>query len=50
VSLHHWSDPRFGSIIRRWLPDANAAQLEEIEAVNAELPFSRKEVPLEAPA
>lgn len=50
VSLHHWSDPRFGSIIRRWLPEANAAQLEEIEAVNAELPFSRREVPLEAPA
>jgi len=39
VSLHRWSDPRFAAILRRWLPQANGAQLEEIEAVNAELPF-----------
>jgi predicted N-acyltransferase len=39
VSLHRWSDPRFAAILRRWLPEANGAQLEEIEAVNAELPF-----------
>ena len=39
VSLHRWSDPRFAAILGRWLPEANGAQLEEIEAVNAELPF-----------
>ena len=25
--------------MRRWLPEANAEQLEQIEAINAELPF-----------
>jgi predicted N-acyltransferase len=39
VSLHVWSDRRFAQILGRWLPDANQAALEEIAAVNAELPF-----------
>ena len=40
ASLHRWSDPEFDAILRQWLPGANRRVLEEIEAVNAELPFS----------
>lgn len=40
VSLHRWSDPGFAAILREWLPGANRQMLAEIEAVNAELPFS----------
>lgn len=39
ASLHRWYDPRFDSLVRRWLPEANAQMSEEIEAINAELPF-----------
>jgi hypothetical protein len=39
ASLHRWYHPRFEAIVRRWLPEANAEQLEQIEAINAELPF-----------
>ncbi|MFM9109401.1 MAG: GNAT family N-acetyltransferase [Prochlorococcaceae cyanobacterium] len=39
ASLHFWSDGRFDSILRRWLPEANAAMEEEIAAINADLPF-----------
>jgi hypothetical protein len=38
-SLHRWSDPRFEGILSDWLPGANRQMLEEIEAVNADLPF-----------
>ena len=40
ASLHRWQDPRFDTLVRRWLPQANAQQREEIEAINAELPFT----------
>lgn len=39
ASLHRWYDPRFDALVRRWLPQANAEMLEEVEAINAELPF-----------
>jgi predicted N-acyltransferase len=42
ASLHRWRHPRFEAIVRRWLPEANAQQLEEIEAINAELPFTAR--------
>lgn len=42
ASLHRWYDARFDGIVRRWLPDANAQQLQEIEAINAELPFTAR--------
>jgi len=48
ASLHRWHDPRFEGLLRSWLPAANAQLLDELEAVNAELPFSRRELPLEA--
>ena len=40
ISLHRWSDRRFGAILQGWLPGANAAMGEEIAAINAELPFT----------
>ena len=46
ASLHRWSDPGFDRILRRWLPEANDQMLQEIAAINAELPFSRRERPL----
>lgn len=46
ASLHRWYDPRFDSLVRRWLPQANAQMLEEIEATNAELPFRGGHPPL----
>ena len=42
ASLHRWYHPRFEAIVRRWLPEANAEQLQEIEAINAELPFKSR--------
>jgi predicted N-acyltransferase len=40
VSLHRWVDRRFEAILRNWLPGANAEMALEIEAINAELPFT----------
>ena len=40
VSLHRWSDPRFASILQRWLPGANEEMAELMAAMNAELPFT----------
>jgi predicted N-acyltransferase len=45
ASLHRWSDPRFDAMLRQWLPRANALMGEEIEAINAELPFSATPLP-----
>jgi predicted N-acyltransferase len=39
ASLHLWTQPDFDRLLRRWLPQANAEILEEIEAINAEIPF-----------
>ena len=49
ASLHRWFDPRFDRLLRQWLPQANAQQLEEIEAINAELPFTAPPPPLGSP-
>jgi len=40
ASLHRWYHEPFETILRRWLPEANAQQYLQIEAVNAELPFT----------
>ena len=42
TSLHRWYDPRMDGLIRSWLPRANGLMEEEIEAINAELPFRTK--------
>ncbi|MFO8239086.1 MAG: GNAT family N-acetyltransferase [Prochlorococcaceae cyanobacterium] len=49
ASLHRWSDPRFEAILRDWLPGANAEMVREIEAINAELPFTAAYDPPHAP-
>jgi uncharacterized protein len=49
VSLHRWSDRRFEAILRDWLPGANAEMAREIEAINAELPFTAAYDPPHAP-
>lgn len=46
ASLHRWQHPRFEAIVRRWLPEANAQELAEIAAINAELPFTAAPLPL----
>jgi len=46
ASLHRWYEPEFAALINRWLPLANGQQLEEIAAINAELPFSAGVIPL----
>jgi predicted N-acyltransferase len=46
ASLHRWYDARFDGLVRRWLPQANGQMLEEIEAINAELPFRAGTPPL----
>ncbi|NDD43896.1 MAG: GNAT family N-acetyltransferase [Synechococcaceae bacterium WB9_4xB_025] len=43
-SLHRWYDEGMDRLIRTWLPKANGLMVEEIDAVNAELPF-RAEAP-----
>ena len=48
ASLHRWDDEGFETILRRWLPEANAEQLAEIEAINAELPFTARAPQLSA--
>jgi predicted N-acyltransferase len=50
VSLHRWIDRRFDAILRNWLPGANTEMEREIEAINAELPFTASYDPPHAPA
>ena len=39
ASLHRWYQPQMDQLIRTWLPKVNGLMLEEIDAINAELPF-----------
>ena len=39
ASLHRWYHPRMDALIRAWLPKVNGLMLDEIEAINEELPF-----------
>ena len=50
ISLHRWFDPAYADILEQWLPGANAQMLEQIEAINAELPFTAAYDPPHAPA
>ena len=50
ASLHRWYQPRFDAILRDWLPGANAEMLQQIAALNAELPFTASYDPPHAPA
>ena len=39
ASLHRWYQPQMNELIRAWLPQVNRLTLQEIDAINAELPF-----------
>ena len=39
ASLHRWYQPRMSGLIRAWLPKVNELMEQEIEAINADLPF-----------
>ena len=39
ASLHRWYQPQMDQLIRTWLPKVNGLMLEEIDSINAELPF-----------
>ena len=39
ASLHRWYHPRMNALIRAWLPKVNVLMEQEIEAINADLPF-----------
>lgn len=49
ISLHRWSDRRFAAILQQWLPGANEQMRAQIEAINAELPFTAAYDPPHAP-
>ncbi len=42
VSLHRWYNNRMDSLIRAWLPKINNLMVQEINAINNELPFSNE--------
>jgi predicted N-acyltransferase len=50
ISLHRWSDARFAEILQQWLPGANAQMRQQIDAINAELPFTAAYDPPHAPS
>lgn len=44
-SVHRWFAPRFAALLQEWLPGANQQTLAEIEAINADLPFTSTYAP-----
>ena len=40
ASLQRCYQPQMDQLIRTWLPQVNGLMLDEIEAINAELPFT----------
>ena len=45
-SLHRFYDTKMTSILRHYIGQINAAEEEEIEAINQDLPFSKREIDL----
>ena len=43
ASLHRWYHPRMSGLIRAWLPKVNELMEQEIEAINADLPFKAEQ-------
>ena len=43
ASLHRWYHPRMSGLIRSWLPKVNELMEQEIEAINADLPFKAEQ-------
>ncbi len=42
ISLHRWYNKKMDHIIRAWLPNVNQLMIQEIDAINKELPFKTK--------
>jgi len=47
-SLHRFYDSRMDKILKTYIDEINQGELEEIEAINQELPFSKREINLES--
>ncbi len=43
-SLHRFYSPRMGHILRQYINEINAMEQEEIDAINEDLPFSKREI------
>lgn len=46
-SLHRFYEPRMSKILRHYITEINQLEQEEIEAINQDLPFSKKEINLQ---
>ncbi len=42
TSLHRWYNRRMDKVIRDWLPNANSMMIDQIETLNADMPFHPK--------
>ncbi|ERN41127.1 hypothetical protein KR51_00023910 [Rubidibacter lacunae KORDI 51-2] len=49
-SLHRFTDPRMAQILQHYIGEIDAAEQEAIDAINDELPFSKREVALDPEA
>ena len=45
-SMHRFYNPRMGKILRSYIGEINEMEQQEIEAINQDLPFSKKEINL----
>ncbi|ANV89484.1 GNAT family N-acetyltransferase [Picosynechococcus sp. PCC 8807] len=45
-SLHRFYQPRMGQVLDTYIDEINAMEQQEIEAINADIPFKRQEVQL----
>lgn len=46
-SLHRFYNPRFAQIFQTYIGQVNDMEAQEIDAINAELPFTKKEIAIE---
>ena len=46
-SLHRFRDRRMNQILRKYIGEINSMERQEIEAINHELPFNKKEIKLD---
>ncbi|GBF80570.1 GNAT family N-acetyltransferase [Aphanothece sacrum] len=43
-SLHRFYDPKMSQILKHYMPEINRMEQEEIDAINQDLPFSKREI------
>ncbi|MCL1470946.1 GNAT family N-acetyltransferase [Argonema antarcticum] len=46
-SLHRFYNPRLSQILRSYISQVNEMEQQEIDAINKDIPFSRRELPLD---